>query len=99
MEIKYILINIYFLFLFREFFLSLTLVLNFFLVFCNFELFRGKRSKAEDPGFQSFWLAANKSEAASYSWSPWYISNLQLHEDLEVPYVAEHISNLTQFRI
>jgi hypothetical protein len=24
----------------------------------------------------------------------WYISNLQLHEDLEVPYIGEHIGNL-----
>jgi hypothetical protein len=28
--------------------------------------------------------------------TPWYISNLQLHEDLEVPYIAEHIRNLAQ---
>ena len=28
--------------------------------------------------------------------SPWYVSNLQLHEDLEVPYVAEYIRNLAQ---
>ena len=25
-----------------------------------------------------------------------YVSNLQLHEDLEVPYIAEHIRNLAQ---
>ena len=28
--------------------------------------------------------------------APWYVSNLQLHEDLEVPYIAEHIRNLAQ---
>ena len=26
----------------------------------------------------------------------WYVSNFQLHEDLEVPYTAEHIRNLVQ---
>ena len=26
--------------------------------------------------------------------APWYVSNLQLHEYLEVPYIAEHIRNL-----
>ena len=28
--------------------------------------------------------------------APWYVSNLQLHEDLEVPYLAEHIRNLAK---
>ena len=28
--------------------------------------------------------------------APWYVSNLQLNEDLEVPYIAEHIRNLAQ---
>ena len=27
---------------------------------------------------------------------PWYVSDLQLHEDMEVPYIAEHIKNLAQ---
>ena len=26
--------------------------------------------------------------------APWYVSNLQLHEDLEVPYLVEHIRRL-----
>jgi hypothetical protein len=26
----------------------------------------------------------------------WYVSNLQLHEDLEVLYIGEHIKNLEQ---
>ena len=29
--------------------------------------------------------------------SPWYVSNLQLHEDLKVPYIAEHIRNLAYY--
>ena len=28
--------------------------------------------------------------------APWYVSNLQLHEDLEVTYIAEHIRDLAQ---
>ena len=28
--------------------------------------------------------------------APWYVSNLQLHVDPEVPYIAEHIRNLVQ---
>ena len=28
--------------------------------------------------------------------APWYVSNLQLHVDLDVPYIAEHIRNLEQ---
>ena len=28
--------------------------------------------------------------------APWYLSNLQLHEDLEVLNIAEHIRNLAQ---
>ena len=28
--------------------------------------------------------------------APWYVSNLQLHENLEVSYLAEHIRNLDQ---
>ena len=28
--------------------------------------------------------------------APWHLSNLQPHEDLEVPYIAENISNLSQ---
>ena len=28
--------------------------------------------------------------------APWYVSNLQLHEDLEVPYIDEYIRNLAQ---
>ena len=28
--------------------------------------------------------------------APWYVGNLQLHEDLEVPYLAKYIRNLAQ---
>jgi hypothetical protein len=28
--------------------------------------------------------------------APWYVCNSQLYEDLEVPYIAEHIRNLAQ---
>ena len=28
--------------------------------------------------------------------APWYVSNLQLHSDLGVPYLAEHIRNIAQ---
>ena len=27
---------------------------------------------------------------------PWYISNIELHEDMKVPYIAEHFRNLAQ---
>jgi hypothetical protein len=28
--------------------------------------------------------------------APWYVNNLQLHSDLEVSYLVEHIRNLAQ---
>ena len=28
--------------------------------------------------------------------APWYVSNLQIHSDLGVPYLAEHIRNIAQ---
>ena len=31
--------------------------------------------------------------------APWYVSNLQLHEDLEIPYLAEHIRNVSCIEI
>ena len=33
---------------------------------------------------------------AYYFGAPLYVSNLQLHEDLEVPYIAEHIRNIAK---
>ena len=31
-----------------------------------------------------------------FAGAPWYVSNLKLHEDMEVPYISEHIRNLAQ---
>ena len=31
--------------------------------------------------------------------APWYVSTLQLHEELEVPYLAEPMINLARFSI
>ena len=31
-----------------------------------------------------------------FAGAPWKVSNLQLQEDFEVPYIAEHIRNLAQ---
>jgi hypothetical protein len=42
---------------------------------------------------------APKRSAQMFAYSasaPWYVSNLQLHEDPEVPYIPEHIRNLAQ---
>ena len=37
-----------------------------------------------------------ESKCLRIAGAPWYVSNLQLHEDKEVPYIAEHIRNLVQ---